>query len=392
MFLISELAKRVGVSRTTLLYYEKLGVIRGQRLDNGYRFYTELDAQRLTLAMQLQAGGLSLKECITCLNGKLDKDILSERLRLLDEEIVQKQKARKLLSGLLGESSNRDFHAQLNELAPQAHYEWLLQQGFTEKEAQRIRWLSKDMNTHDQYMQDFLTVFEPLTRWGPGDDSDTLKAISHIPSKASNILEIGSGKGLSTCLLAEQSNAQITAIDNEPIAVKNLAELIESKGYAEQVTPMCTSMSELPFQAHSFDAILAESCVYIMGFEEALKQWKTVLKTNGLIIVSDLVWLTSKPNEKCQSFWSTEYPAMTNVDTRLMQAKKLGFEVLDDFTISAKAWQNYWQPLQARVNALKASMPESQAIKDIQRELDIYQSHDGSQFGYHFFVLRRNAL
>lgn len=94
MFLISELAKRVGVSRTTLLYYEKLGVIRGQRLDNGYRLYTELDAQRLTLAMQLQDGGLSLKECIACLNGKLEKDILSERLRLLDEEIVQKQKAR----------------------------------------------------------------------------------------------------------------------------------------------------------------------------------------------------------------------------------------------------------------------------------------------------------
>ncbi|MEQ3515110.1 MerR family transcriptional regulator [Pseudoalteromonas sp. BZB3] len=42
------------------MYYEKLGVIRGQRLDNGYRLYTELDAQRLTLAMQLQDGGLSL--------------------------------------------------------------------------------------------------------------------------------------------------------------------------------------------------------------------------------------------------------------------------------------------------------------------------------------------
>nr|WP_283234810.1 methyltransferase domain-containing protein [Pseudoalteromonas phenolica] len=167
---------------------------------------------------------------------------------------------------------------------------------------------------------------------------------------------------------------------------------MDSKGYAEKVTPICASMSELPIKAHSFDAILVESCVYIMGFEEALKQWQPVLKADGLIIVSDLVWLTSKPNEKYQSFWSTEYPAMSNVDTRLVQAKKLGFEVLDDFTISDKAWQNYLQPLQARVNTLKASMPESQAIKDIQRELDIYQSHYGSQFGYHFFLLRRNAL
>jgi Fe-S cluster biosynthesis and repair protein YggX len=129
-----------------------------------------------------------------------------------------------------------------------------------------------------------------------------------------------------------------------------------------------------------------------MGFEEALKQWQSVLKADGLIIVSDLVWLTSEPNEKYQSFWSAEYPAMTTVDTRLNQAKTLGFEVLEDFTLSSKAWQNYSQPLQARINELKANMQDSQAIKDIQRELDIYQLHDGLQFGYHFFVLKRNAL
>ncbi|WP_249349276.1 hypothetical protein [Pseudoalteromonas phenolica] len=63
------------------------------------------------------------------------------------------------------------------------------------------------MYSHDQYMQDFLTVFEPLTRWGPGDDSDTLKAMSYISDNADSILEIGSGKGFSTCLLAEHSNA-----------------------------------------------------------------------------------------------------------------------------------------------------------------------------------------
>ncbi|WP_249937648.1 MerR family DNA-binding transcriptional regulator, partial [Vibrio parahaemolyticus] len=41
MYLISELAAKAGISRTTLLYYEKLGLINGQRLDNGYRYYSE---------------------------------------------------------------------------------------------------------------------------------------------------------------------------------------------------------------------------------------------------------------------------------------------------------------------------------------------------------------
>nr|WP_264786872.1 MerR family DNA-binding transcriptional regulator [Aeromonas caviae] len=34
---ISELARRCGLARSTLLYYEKLGVIAGTRGANGYR-------------------------------------------------------------------------------------------------------------------------------------------------------------------------------------------------------------------------------------------------------------------------------------------------------------------------------------------------------------------
>lgn len=57
MYLISELAVKAGLSRTTLLYYEKLGLIRGQRLDNGYRYYNESDLQQLFLIQQLQSAG-----------------------------------------------------------------------------------------------------------------------------------------------------------------------------------------------------------------------------------------------------------------------------------------------------------------------------------------------
>jgi DNA-binding transcriptional MerR regulator len=76
MYRISELAQRVGVSRATLLYYEKIGLLEGQRQANGYRVYSEADRQRLELMQQLQAGGLRLQECRACLDGKLDRDLL----------------------------------------------------------------------------------------------------------------------------------------------------------------------------------------------------------------------------------------------------------------------------------------------------------------------------
>jgi len=68
MFNISALAKSVGLSRSTLLYDEKLGLLIGQRQPNGYRVYSDADRQRLLFLQRLQAGGLSLKECQECLD------------------------------------------------------------------------------------------------------------------------------------------------------------------------------------------------------------------------------------------------------------------------------------------------------------------------------------
>lgn len=60
MYRISELAQKVGLSRSTLLYYEKLKLISAIRQSNGYRCYTDKDVQRVKLLQQLQAGGLTL--------------------------------------------------------------------------------------------------------------------------------------------------------------------------------------------------------------------------------------------------------------------------------------------------------------------------------------------
>ena len=126
MYRISELAQHVGLSRSTLLYYEKLGLISAKRQANGYRSYSENDLQRLVLLQQLQAGGLSLKECQACLEAKIDREKLLHRLDVLDDEIAKKQKARELLSSMLGMNSMREWHQTIEQQAPSAHLEWLI--------------------------------------------------------------------------------------------------------------------------------------------------------------------------------------------------------------------------------------------------------------------------
>lgn len=277
-----------------------------------------------------------------------------------------------------------------HKLAPDAHLKWLKQQGFNEQQALHLKWLSKDMNEHDQYMADFMTVFQRLERWGPSSDADTLKALSTLPTIPTKIIDIGCGKGFSTRLLAKHTQAEIVAVDNEQSALDELGERLTEQGFDTRVTLSCASMTDLPFTPESFDCIWSEAAAYIMGVEQALTQWSKLLTNRCYMVVSDLIWLTDNPSQEAVAFWEGEYPDMQTIEKRLSQMHQAGFEVIDHFTLREQAWHDYYQPLKARVAEVKASMQNSNAIADIEREIAIYERYLG-EFGYHMFVLRKGA-
>ncbi|MEZ9901737.1 MerR family transcriptional regulator [Vibrio breoganii] len=390
MYRISELAQKVGLSRTALLYYEKLKLISGVRLDNGYRVYSDKDVQRVLLIQTLQAAGLTLKECKGCLEAKIDRALLINRLDELDKEIAKKQHSRGVLAALLGEGDHRAWHENASQLAPDAHLDWLIKQGFEEKEALRLKWLSKDMNEHQDYMADFMKVYETLDRWGPGSEQETLKALNLVPLTSRKILEIGSGKGLATTVLANNTQAAITVVDNEQSALDRLVERFTEDGLNDRIKPVCASMTDLPFEHKGFDLIWAEGSAYIMGVESALKEWRPLLENNGVMMLSDLVWFTDTPTSEAQVFWKGEYPDMVSVETRLEQIKAAGYKVVEHFPLSQQAWENYYLPLKQRAIELTPSMPDSNALKDIKTEVSIFERYL-NEFGYEMFIIQKIA-
>jgi DNA-binding transcriptional MerR regulator/ubiquinone/menaquinone biosynthesis C-methylase UbiE len=394
MYRISQLTGISGLSRSTILYYERLGLLSPSRTENGYRIYGEPDVQRLHLIRKLQAGGLSLKEIRACMEAKIDRSILRRRLEKLDREIEVKQKSRNLLLGLLGERPLNEWHSSLNALAPEAHVKWLIAQGFSEKDALRLQWLSKDMNEHETYMADFLNIFKPLDRWGPGGSEDTLKALSSLPVKPQSILEIGCGNGVSTRLLAEHSGASITAVDNESGAIETLTLKLKDENLDDRVRCICASMTDLPFELESFEVIWAEGCAYIMGVARALEEWKSYLTDRGYLVFSDLVWLTEHPSAETLDFWRDEYPDISTPSVREKQIADAGYSLLSSFTLSSSAWANYLDPLAERLRELEGDsrdpIAESAAFSDVKRELEIYERYLGKEFGYMFFILQKN--
>ncbi|SKA58265.1 MerR family transcriptional regulator [Enterovibrio nigricans] len=388
MYRISELGERVGLSRTTLLYYEKLGLIQGERLENGYRTYSERDLQRLRLIQQLQAGGLTLKECQACLEAKIDRTLLVNRLEQLDAEIAEKQRSRELLASLLGEDGQSDWHDQASKVAPDEHLAWLIKQGFNEKEALRLKWLSKNMNEHDQYMADFMHIFNALERWGPGSGSDTLRALKAVPFVPENLLEIGCGRGIATTVLAKNTNARITALDNETTALERTMERATDAGVATKIETICASMTDIPLEKGQFDLIWAEGCAYVMGVNNALKQWRSLLSENGVLVLSDMVWSVDSPSPDIAAFLGSEYPDITTAAVRIAQANAAGYDVIDTFTMSKDAWDAYYTPLGERVTELETSMANSAALKDIKREVALMTAHFG-EVNYQLFILAK---
>jgi DNA-binding transcriptional MerR regulator/ubiquinone/menaquinone biosynthesis C-methylase UbiE len=388
MYQISESAESVGLSRATLLYYEKLGLLKGKRQANGYRVYTDADRQRLRLMQQLQAGGLSLQECQACLDGKLDREMLGRRLETLEREIAEKTRSRDLLAALLGRSSLKDWHEEVERVAPDLHRAWLMSQGFSSAEAGLVALVSKDMNAHDAYMAGFMEVFADLDCWGPGTAQATRRALTMVPFAPETILEIGCGPGMATMTLTEATKARITATDTAEVALDKLRARIGARGLNDRIEVQNVDMAALPAPERPWDVIWSEGSAYILGVEKALADWRALLRPGGVLVFSDMVWRTDKPDDEVHAFWAGEYPPMTTPTTRVAQAKSAGYRVHGHFDIGPEGMETYYRPLAARLDALEPDLTGSRVLDDLRREIDVFEAGRG-QFGYEMFVLER---
>ena len=244
------------------------------------------------------------------------------------------------------------------------------------------------MIENDEYMSDFMGLFTQVDRWGPGCEQDTARAISVLPIAPRKALDIGCGKGYATLSLANYTTAQITALDNEPSALECLSKKLRKEGWDTRVKVCCKSMTDLDFKDEEFDLIWCEASVYIIGFNRALTEWRHLLSNNGCLVVSDLVWRVNKPSSECINFWEKEYPDMRTLKTRLDYTRSAGYRLVDHFSLSQMAFENYYNPVAKVLYQQLQENPQSQALKDILCEVNIYKKYYG-EFGYEFFVLSK---
>lgn len=105
---IGAIARRAGVGIDTVRYYERAGLLEPrQRLDSGYRRYSEDEVARLRFIRRAQALGFSLKEIQELLELSTRRDVArvkrtaEAKLQDINERIAELQRVRDGLATLV---------------------------------------------------------------------------------------------------------------------------------------------------------------------------------------------------------------------------------------------------------------------------------------------------
>lgn len=242
----------------------------------------------------------------------------------------------------------------------------------------------------------FLEVYGTLPRAGPGGDEHTRRALKTVPGDAPQVvLDVGCGPGAQTiCLAQALPQARILAVDLLAEMVEETNRRLTAAGLAGRAQAVMGDMAQLLVQPGSQDLIWCEGAIYFMGVEQALRTWRPLLAAGGTVAFTEPVWLTAAPPQEVRTWWLSEYPAMSDDDQIRAQIDLAGYRTVASFPLPASAWwDEYYQPMQERLEALQARLSDDPAavevVRSAQVEIDMFQRFS-EHYSYAFYLVQPN--
>ena len=168
MFTIGQVAKKYSLSRSTLIYYDSIGVLTPSgRSESNYRLYSEADLKKMDRIQLFRSAGLSLDSIELLLekeNSELDST-LEGRLLTINSEIQKLRNQQKVILNILenetlardsrimtkevwvsilraaglDDAGMKNWHIEFERTSPEAHQDFLESLGIEKDEVAAIR-------------------------------------------------------------------------------------------------------------------------------------------------------------------------------------------------------------------------------------------------------------
>ena len=250
-------------------------------------------------------------------------------------------------------------------------------------------------------MEDYhllVDLHKNANRQGPGGVAEVEKMLNlasvdrNAPLK---IADIGCGTGASTLILADLLKAQIVAVDFLQDFLEELEIRANKMGVSDKITTLSCSMENLPFRNEEFDIIWSEGAIYNIGFEKGVTDWHRFLKPDGLIVVSEITWITSSRPVELQEYWEGEYSEIDVASAKINILEKKGYSPIGYFVLPEYCWlDNYYRPLQNSFTDFlnrNGNSIEAQAIVEMEtREIELYERYR-SYFSYGVYIAKKQT-
>lgn len=259
------------------------------------------------------------------------------------------------------------------------------------------------MEPEKEILSAYTTVFDRLAHLGPGDPATTTHLVErlreHVPS-APRIADFGCGVGASTLVLAQcLPQARVLALDIHAPFIARLKSAANARGLGERISAAVGDMKDPPSLdgvVGGFDLVWSESAVYSIGRAQAFAYWRPLLKPDGWLVFSDIVWQSdvTARSPKASEFWAREYPEIVTAAHVIGELNAAGFDPLDPVLCPPRAWSNYYEPLRNRLRSLTQRGDRSPALisltAEFERELDVYDCA-GEDVALFLFVAQRGS-
>lgn len=250
-------------------------------------------------------------------------------------------------------------------------------------------------------MEDYqllIDLHRRANRQGPGGDAETQMALdlSGVDRSAPlRVADIGCGTGASTLLLAQHLNARITAVDFLQEFLEVLESRAENRGLSDKISTLCCSMDGLPFGDDEFDVIWSEGAIYNIGFEKGINSWKRYLKPGGLLVVSEITWITASQPPELQEYWDHEYPEVDVASSKIAALERGGYAPIGYFILPEHCWiDHYYKPMQDGFDAFlkrNGNREEARAIVEAEtNEIEMYEKYK-EYYSYGVYISRKRV-
>tara|TARA_R110002124_G_scaffold178914_1_gene346683 strand:- start:462 stop:1199 length:738 start_codon:yes stop_codon:yes gene_type:complete len=230
----------------------------------------------------------------------------------------------------------------------------------------------------------FFTLHRDLPREGPGAAADVAWAVERAGVGGhARIADVACGPGGDiAALLDALPQGHVTALDKT-------AHFVEQARATWQDDPRVTLLrADMAVIRNEYDLIWCAGAVYFLGVTQALNAWRKSLRPGGMIAFSEACWFTQTPSPRARQLWQ-DHGAMTDAAGLAARITAAGYEVVGTRQLSDEAWENYYQPLDARIDALRpgADAALTQVLDEAKEEADCWRAHR-AEFGYLLHVVR----